>query len=131
MATLATARRRMGYGNSELRSMELAFARTGEEFDRLRTAASLSVTAHRRYLEDIRELAGDGLYVRIEQMLARTLADQIADLRARGDRDAVATALRASGRALFPEYGRLLDQGSVGALGTAPLAVDPDPADFP
>jgi hypothetical protein len=129
MATLATARRRMGYGNADLRNMELAFARAGEEFDRIRTAVSLNVTAHRQYLDEIRQASGDDLYPQVEQMLAGTLANQIADLRARGDRDSIATALLVSGHQLFPYHAALLEHGTAGVLGTAPVAVDPERED--
>jgi serine/threonine protein kinase len=129
MATLATARRRMGYGNADLKNMEFAFARAGEEFDRIRTAASLSVAAHRQYLDEIRQASGDDLYPQVEQMLAGTLANQIADLRARGDRDSVAAALLESGRKLFPNHAALLEKGTPGVLGSAPVAVDEDRQD--
>jgi serine/threonine protein kinase len=99
------------YGNDgRLKTLGVTYARVGEEHDRLNPTGSVDVKSHQDYLSEIRSFAGDDDYPQIEQMLARTLADDIAEQRAR-DRTNVVQGLLKSGRTLFPEYAELLEHG--------------------
>jgi len=113
LETIAAGRKKFG-GDARLKNMEIAYDRVSEEHDRFSLAAAVNVKRHQEYLSEIRSLAGDEDYPGIEQMLARALANDIADQRARGDRTNVATGLLQSGRVLFPEYADILEQGQAG-----------------
>jgi hypothetical protein len=109
--TLAAGRKRFG-GAAALKTLEITYDRVAEEFDRISNTGTLSLKDHQQWLSEIQTLAGDQ-YAQIEQMLARTLANDIADQKA-ADRSAVVANLTDAGRKLFPEYAALLDQGKAG-----------------
>jgi serine/threonine protein kinase len=113
LETIAAGRKKFG-GDARLKNMEITYDRVSEEHDRFSLAAAVNVKRHQEYLSEIRSLAGDEDYAGIEQMLARALANDIADQRARGDRANVVTGLLQSGRTLFPEYAEVLEQGQAG-----------------
>jgi serine/threonine protein kinase len=115
LGTLQEARNNRKFANDpRIRNLELTYDRVGEEHDRFDFAASVNVAKHQEYLSEIRSFAGDEDYPAIEQMLARALANDIADQKTRGDRANVVASLLKSGRALFPEYADLLEHGQAG-----------------
>jgi len=63
------------------------------------------------------------------EMLARTLANDIADQRARADRPAVIARLLESGRKLFPEHADLLEHGTAGVLDPSQIVVAEEPTE--
>jgi hypothetical protein len=123
--TLKAARQH--YDNQELRDTQEAYALVSDEFSRLMAAASLSVDAHRVYLLGIHDKIIPDDYKSIEQMLARTLADDIADQRSKANRQPVIAALLESGRKLFPSEADLLEQGKAGELGSRQIEISNDP----
>ena len=114
LQTIASGRKKFASA-PDLKNMEIAYDRVEEEVARIYMAPALSVRNHTAWLEEIRQLSGED-YPDIEQMLARTLANDIADQRAKGDRPNVVANLLESGRKVFPEYAALLEQGKAGVL---------------
>jgi serine/threonine protein kinase len=123
--TIAAGRKKFG-GAPQLKNLEVTYDRVEEEVERINLAPSLNVKDHQEWLSEIRTMSGDD-YPAIEQMLARTLANDIADQKARADRPNVVASLMDSGRKLFPEYVSLLDQGKAGALDTPQIVVAQKP----
>jgi hypothetical protein len=113
-----------------LKDLEVAYDRVEEEVERINLAPSLNLKDHQAWIDEIRTLSGDG-YADVEQMLARTLANDIADQRARGDRANVVSNLTAAGRKLFPEYAALLEQGKAGTQDSpsSPIVVAEKPGE--
>jgi hypothetical protein len=120
MQTLAAGRRKFGTA-PELKNMEQRYVVAGDAYDRLSTAVTLNVAEQRGYLEKLRASEGADFHA-MELMLARTLANRIADQRA-ANRAPVAAAVLAAGKQLFPEHGALLEQGTAGALPRTGLEV--------
>jgi hypothetical protein len=60
-------------------------------------------------------------------MLVRTLANDIADQRSRGDRPSVVSNLLESGRKLFPEQQALLEHGTAGVQDPDQMVVAGEP----
>jgi hypothetical protein len=120
LQTIAAGRQKFG-SSPELKNLEQRYIIVGDAYDRLSTAVSLNVPEQRHYLEQLRASEGED-YAAIEQMLARTLANRIADQRA-ANRTALAASLLEAGHTLFPDQGPLLEQGKAGALPNTPLAV--------
>jgi serine/threonine protein kinase len=127
LQTIASGRRKFASA-PELKNLEITYDRVEEEVDRLNMAPALSVSNHTAWLEEIRQLSGED-YADIEQMLARTLANDIADQRAKGDRPNVVANLLESGRKVFPEYAALLEQGKAGVLDSSQIAIAEEPQD--
>jgi serine/threonine protein kinase len=121
LQTIASGRRKFASA-PELKNLEITYDRVEEEVDRLNMAPALSVRNHTAWLDEIRQLSGED-YADIEQMLARTLANDIADQRAKGDRPNVVANLLESGRKVFPEYAALLEQGKAGVLDSSQIAI--------
>jgi serine/threonine protein kinase len=121
--TIAVGRKKFG-GSAQLKDLEVTYDRVEEEVERLNFAATLNLTLHQDWLAEIHTLAGDG-FADIEQMLARTLANDIADQRARGNRASVVENLLQGGRKLFPEYAALLEQGKAGTQGSSASSSSP------
>jgi hypothetical protein len=121
LQTIASGRRKFASA-PELKNLEITYDRVGEEVARINMAPALSVRNHTAWLEEIRQLSGED-YPDIEQMLARTLANDIADQRAKGDRPNVVANLLESGRKVFPEYAALLEQGKAGVLDSSQIAI--------
>jgi hypothetical protein len=121
LATIASARRK--YANAPaLKNLEIVYDRVEEEVERINMAPTLNVQNHAAWIAEIRDLSGED-FPAIDQMLARTLANDIADQRARADRPAVITRLLDSGRKLFPNYADVLEHGTAGVLDPAQIAV--------
>jgi serine/threonine protein kinase len=120
LQTLAAARRKFGTA-PELKNLELRYVVAGDAYDRLSTAVAVNVAEQRGYLEKLRASEGADFHA-LELMLARTLANRIADQRA-ANRASVAAAVLAAGRQLFPEHAALLEQGTAGALPRTGLEV--------
>jgi serine/threonine protein kinase len=120
LQTIAAGRQKFGTA-PELKNLEQRYIVVGDAWDRLSTAVALNVSEQRHYLDQLRGSEGDD-YAAIEQMLARTLANRIADQRA-ANRATLATSLLEAGRTLFPDEAALLEQGKAGALPNTPLAV--------
>jgi serine/threonine protein kinase len=120
LQTIADGRRKFG-GSQPLKDLEITYDRVAEEVERINMAPFVHVRDHAQWLSEIRSLAGDD-YPQIEQMLARALANDIADQRLRPDRSRLATELLASGRMLFPEYAALLEHGKAGTLDESQVA---------
>ncbi len=125
LQTIATARRKFA-GSPQLKSLEITYDRVAEEVERINMAPSLNVNDHQQWINEIRELAGDE-YPAIEQMLARTVANDIADQRARSNRPAVVASLLESGRKLFPQYANQLEHGTAGVLDPSQIVVAEEP----
>lgn len=125
LATIAAARRKYASAPA-LRNLEVLYDRVEEEVERINMAPTISVKNHAAWLAEIRDLSGED-FPAIDQMLARTLANDIADQRARADRPAVIAGLLDSGRKLFPEYAEVLEHGTAGVLDPSQLAVAEDP----
>jgi hypothetical protein len=106
---------RQSFGKSAtLRDLEAHYVVIGDAYDRLRLAVKLSVGDLRSYLQQIHTLEpGDA--TGIGQMLARVLANHIADQRAAG-RSGIADELLAAGRDLFPDSAEDLGRGTPGVL---------------
>jgi serine/threonine protein kinase len=127
LQTLATARRKYA-GSPVLKNLEIVGDRVEEEVERINMAPTLSVKDHEAWLAEIRNLSGED-YPAIDEMLARALANDIADQRARADRPAVIARLLESGRKLFPEHADLLEHGTAGVLDPSQIVVAEDPSD--
>jgi serine/threonine protein kinase len=125
LETIAAGRKKFG-GDARLKNTEVAYDRVAEEVERLNLAPSVNLKDHQEWVSEIRSLSGDD-YPVVEQMLARTLANDIADQRARGDRPSVVSSLLEAGRKLFPEYAELLEQGKAGTQDTPPIVVAEKP----
>jgi serine/threonine protein kinase len=121
LATIATARRKYA-GAPALKNLEIVYDRVEEEVSRINMAPTLNVQNHAAWIAEIRDLSGED-FPAIEQMLARTLADDIADQRAKADRPAVIARLLESGRKLFPDYTDVLEHGTAGVLDSSQLVV--------
>ncbi len=121
LATIATARKKYAAAPA-LKNLEIVYDRVEEEVERINMAPTLSVENHAAWIAEIRDLSGDE-FPAIDQMLARTLANDIADQRARADRPAVIARLLESGRKLFPDYTDVLEHGTAGVLDPAQIAV--------
>jgi serine/threonine protein kinase len=127
LQTLAAARRK--YASSPvLKNLEIVGDRVEEEVERINMAPTLSVKDHEAWLAEIRNLSGED-FPAIDEMLARALANDIADQRARADRPAVIARLLESGRKLFPEHADLLEHGTAGVLDPSQIVVAEDPSD--
>jgi serine/threonine protein kinase len=120
LQTLGAARQKFGSA-PDLKNLEIRYVAVGDAYDRLSTAVSLNVTEQRRALDKLRASEG-AEYPITEHMLARTLANRIADERAAG-RTTVAATLLEGGRAVFPDSAAVLEQGTAGALPKTGLAV--------
>jgi serine/threonine protein kinase len=118
--TIAAGRKKYS-GATPLKDLEITYDRVEEEFERISNTGSLPMKTHQEWLSEIHTLSGDG-YSQIEQMLARTLANDIADQEAAG-RSAVVANLLDAGRKLFPEYATLLEQGKAGTQDVPQIAV--------
>jgi hypothetical protein len=127
LQTLATARRKYA-GSPVLKNLEIVGDRVEEEVERINMAPTLNVKDHEAWIAEIRELSGDD-FPAIAQMLARTLANDIADQRARADRPAVIARLLESGRKLFPEHADLLEHGTAGVLDPSQIVVAEEPTE--
>jgi len=121
LATIATARKKYAAAPA-LKNLEIVYDRVEEEVERMNMAPTLNVADHAAWIAEIRDLSGDE-FPAIEQMLARTLANDIADQRARADRPAVIARLLESGRKLFPDYSDVLEHGTAGVLDPEQIAV--------
>lgn len=118
--TLLAARKKFGTA-AELKNLEARYIVVGDAYDRLSTAVgSLNVAEQRGYLEELRASEGAD-YRAMELMLARTLANRIADQRAGANRGPQVAAVLAAGKQIFPEHALLLEQGTAGALPPARL----------
>ena len=126
LATIAGARRKYA-GAPALKNLEIAYDRVEEEVERINMAPTLNVKDHAAWIAEIRGLSGED-FPAIDQMLARTLANDIADQRAKADRPAVIARLLDSGRKLFPDYADVLEHGTAGVLDPAQIAVAEEPA---
>jgi hypothetical protein len=113
LSTLGAGRQKFGKSET-LRDQEEHYVLIGDAYDRLRLAVILNVGDVGRYLQRIQGIEpGDGAL--IEQMLARVLANRIADQRAAG-RGKIADDLLRAGQEAFPTRTDLLAQGRAGAL---------------
>jgi serine/threonine protein kinase len=127
LQTIAAGRRK--YASApDLKNLEITYDRVAEEIARLNMAPALSVRDHSAWIEQIRQLSGED-FPDIDQLLARTLANDIADQRAKGDRPTVVANLLQSGRKVFPDYAGLLEQGKAGVLDPAQILVLDEPVD--
>jgi hypothetical protein len=115
LQTLGAARQKFGKSPG-LRDREAHYVVIGDIYDRLRFGVRLDVAGVQEYLREIRTLEPADA-TSIELMLARTLANRIADHRAAG-RGTIADDLLGSGRILFPAAAELLSQGRTGELPT-------------
>jgi hypothetical protein len=115
LQTLGVARQKFGRSPG-LRDREAHYVVIGDTYDRLRFGVRLDVGGLQSYLQEIRSLEPSDAKS-IELMLARTLANRIADQRASG-REKIADDLLNSGRDLFPASADLLSQGRNGELPT-------------
>jgi hypothetical protein len=123
LQTLADARKK--YGTSpDLKDLERRYVTIGDAYDRISTAVILNVSAQNAALDRIRASEGSD-YPAVEHMLAKTLANRIADLQA-ANRASLATALLDAGSKVFPEFASLLEHGTAGALPNGPLTIDPE-----
>jgi hypothetical protein len=127
--TIAGARRKFASA-PQLKNLEITYDRVEEEVERINSAPSINVANHQLWIGEIRSLSGED-FPAIEQMLAQTLANDIADQRAKGDRPAVVKSLLNSGRTLFPEFVSVLEHGTAGALDPKQIAIADEPADTP
>jgi hypothetical protein len=106
---------RQSFGKSAaLREREVHYVVIGDAYDRLRLAVRLDAAEMQGFLQQIQtsepaDAAG------IQQMLAKTLANRIADQRAAG-RTTIADGLVSSGQELLPAWAEQLTQGTPGAL---------------
>jgi hypothetical protein len=126
LQTLAAGRQSFGK-SAALRDREAHYVVIGDLYDRLRLAVKLQVAEVSDYLRQIQTLEAEDA-TSIGQMLARTLSNRIADLRAAG-RTTVAADLVSSGEELFPAWADQLTRGTAGALPQA--GVNIDTADVP
>ena len=113
LQTLGAGRQTFGKSVA-LRDRETHYVVIGDAYDRLRLAVKLDVAEQRGYLQQIRSLESEDAGA-IEEMLMRTLSNQIADQGAAG-RQVIVTDLVSSGRALFPAFADQLTRGKPGAL---------------
>jgi hypothetical protein len=125
LATIAAARRKYASAPA-LKNLEIVYDRVEEEVARINMAPTLNVQNHAAWIAEIRDLSGED-FPAIDQMLARTLANDIADQRARADRPAVIARLLESGRKLFPDYTDVLEHGTAGVLDASQLVVGEEP----
>jgi hypothetical protein len=125
LATIAAARRKYSSAPA-LKNLEIAYDRVEEEVARINMAPTLNVQNHAAWIAEIRDLSGED-FPAIDQMLARALANDIADQRARADRPAVIARLLESGRKLFPDYADVLEHGTAGVLDASQLVVGEEP----
>jgi len=127
LQTIAAGRRKFASA-PDLKNLEITYDRVAEEIARLNMAPSLSVRDHSAWIEQIRQLSGED-FADIDQLLARTLANDIADQRAKGDRPTVVANLLQAGGKVFPDYAGLLEQGKAGVLDPAQILVLDEPVD--
>ena len=120
LRTLAAGRLKFG-SSPELKNQEAHYVIIADAYDRLSTAIVLNVAEQKRYLDNLRVSEGSD-FANVEQMLARTLANRIADQKA-ANRASLVDGLLEAGRRVFPEYAALLEQGTAGALPKAQLEV--------
>lgn len=120
LQTLSAGRQSFGKSPT-LRDREAHYVVIGDAYDRLRLAVKLDVAELRGYLQQIRTLEPDDSTA-IEEMLARTLSNRIADQRAAG-RATIVDALLESGRDLFPAWADQLSQGKPGELPQAGVEI--------
>ncbi len=113
LQTLSAARRKFGK-SAGLRDLEAHYVVVGDAYDRLRWGVKLDVPGLLRLLQQIRT-SEPGDAASIEQMLAQTLSNRIADQRAAG-RSTIAEDLLIAGRTLFPDLAEMLIRGKAGAL---------------
>jgi non-specific serine/threonine protein kinase len=119
LKTIAAGRKKFGT-SPDLKNLELRYITVGDAYDRLSIAVVLNVTEQQQYIDQIR--ANEGMDAPdIEKMLARTLADRIADQRA-ANRPSVVASLLDAGHKVFPDYAGL-EQGTPGALSAEPIEV--------
>ena len=124
LQTLATARKKFGSREAQLKDLEARYVAVGDAYDRLTVAVSLNVSEQRAVLDALRTSEGED-YPVTEEMLARTLANRIADQRA-ADRPSVATSLLEAGRTIFPDHAALLEQGTAGVLSGPTVEAPPE-----
>jgi hypothetical protein len=124
LGTLAEGRRTFGT-SKELKDLEAEAVVIGDAYDRLSTAIAMNVNQHRGFLAAIRAADPTG-YDAIEDMLARTLANRIADHRGAG-RQSIASDLLTSGKELFPRQADRLTLGTAGALPQSPSQINSGP----
>src|SRR5581483_7828716 len=120
LQTLSAGRQSFGKSPA-LRDREAHYVVIGDAYDRLRLAVKLDLPELRGYLQQIRTLEPEDATA-IEQMLARTLSNRIADQRAAG-RSVIVDALLQDGRDLFPAWADQLNQGQPGVLPQAGVEV--------
>jgi hypothetical protein len=120
LRTLAAGRLKFG-SSPELKNQEAHYVIIADAYDRLSTAIVLNVAEQKRYLDNLRVSEGSD-FANVEQMLARTLANRIADQKA-ANRASLVDGLLEAARRVFPEYAALLEQGTAGALPKAQLEV--------
>jgi hypothetical protein len=124
LQTLATARKKFGSREAQLKDLEARYVAVGDAYDRLTVAVSLNVSEQRAVLDALRASEGEE-YPITEEMLARTLANRIADQRA-ADRPSVAASLLEAGRTIFPDHAALLEQGTAGVLSGPTVEAPPE-----
>jgi hypothetical protein len=124
LQTLATARKKFGSRDAQLKDLEARYVAVGDAYDRLTVAVSLNINEQRAVLDALRASEGEE-YPITEQMLARTLANRIADQRA-ADRPSVAASLLEAGRTIFPDHTALLEQGTAGVLSQPTVEAPPE-----
>lgn len=124
LKTLAEGRRKFGR-SSELKNLEARYVADGDVYDQLRSAVTLNAATQKQQLDALRTSDGEDYQI-TEHMLAQTLANRIADLRAKDHGSTVADGLLASGQKLFPDYANLLTEGRAGVLPSTPVMVVPE-----
>jgi len=124
LSTLAEGRRKFGR-SPELKNLEARYVADGDVYDQLRSAVTLNAATEKQQLDALRTSDGEDYQI-TEHMLAQTLANRIADLRAKDRGSTVADGLLASGQKLFPDYANLLTEGRAGVLPSTPVMVVPD-----
>ena len=120
LQTIAEGRRQYGRA-TDLKDQEIKYVAAADLYDRLSSAVVLNTTTLRQSLDALKDLQGAD-FEATDQMLARTLANRIADQRAAG-RASVADTLRTAGQQLFPRYAQLLDRGEPGRLPVTSLQI--------
>jgi serine/threonine protein kinase len=120
LKTLAEGRKHFGK-SAELADLDRCYVAAGDIYDRLSSAVTINVKDTQQSLEALRAQAPEE-YEPTAQVLARTLADRIADERA-ADRAVVADRLLQAGQKLFPSYAALLSRGTAGVLQNTLIAV--------
>jgi hypothetical protein len=120
LQTLTAARQKFGKSVA-LRDLEAHYVVVGDAYDRLRWGVKLDVPGLQGYLQQIRTLESYDA-ASIEQMLAETLSNRIADQRAAG-RNTIAEDLLSAGRKIFPDFAEMLTQGKSGVLPASGIEV--------